>query len=173
MKEAACFRAICVIALLMGCSMAGAQYMPPSRPFSIPESEPRTGTNLKGRLASGDLPFDKRYAELTQEQKNKFKAQYQAMSEDDEPPFPIDGLAALYRPIAEAQQSLRLEGSLEMEVEVDAAGKAKSVSVRKSPSTEMTQVAAAALMFHTYKPAICRGKPCAMVFPLQVDLIRR
>ena len=167
---------MCVVALLMDCSVAGAQYMrtptPPPRPLSVPDSAPRTG-DLKGRLAAAELPVDKRYAELTQEQKNKFKAQYQSMADDDEPPFPIDGLASLYKPIDHAQQSLLLDGPLEMEVEVDATGKAKSVSVRKSPSAEMTKVAAAALMFQTYKPAICRGKPCAMVFPLQVDLIRR
>lgn len=166
-------RPICVVALISYGCLAGAQYTAPSRPFSIKESEPRTGTNLTGRLAEGGLPFDKRYSELTQEQKNKVKEQYQSMAADDEPPFPIDGLASLYQPIAQAQQSLRLEGPLEMEVEVDAAGKARSVGVRKSPSPEITQVAAAALMFQTYKPAVCGGQPCAMVFPLRVDLILR
>lgn len=176
MQKPACVRAIYFFSLLLYCSLVGAQYArtptPPPRPLSIPQSEPRTGTNLKGRLAAAELPADKRYSELTQEQKDKFKAQYQSMAADDEPPFPIDGLASLYKLIAQAQQSLLLEGPLEMEVEVDATGKAKSVSVRKSPSVEMTQAAAAALMFHTYKPAVCGGNPCAMVFPLQVDLIR-
>ena len=171
MKKAASVRTVCVVALLMRCSLAGAQYMPPSRPLPVPLPQPQTEAKVKGRLA--EVPVDKRYSELTQEQKNKFKAQYQSMSDDDEPPFPIDGLTGLYKPIADAQQLLRLEGPLEMEVEVDATGKAKSVSVRKSPSTEMTKVAAAALMFHAYKPAVCRGTPCAMVFPLQVDFTRR
>jgi hypothetical protein len=169
-----CVRTLHIVALLLYCASASAQYMPPGpRTFSIRESEPRIGTNLQGRVATGELPFDKRYSELTQDQKNKFKAQYQSMADDDEPPFPIDGLASLYKPIVQAQQSLLLDGPLEMEVEVDATGRAKSVSVRKSPSAEMTQVAAAALMFQAYKPAVCRGNPCAMVFPLRVDLIRR
>ena len=173
MKKPACVRATYISALLIYCSVAGAQYMPPSRPLSIPESEPRTGANLKGRLADGDLPVDKRYSEFTQEQKSKVKGQYQSMGDDDEPPFPIDGLASLYKPITQAQQSLLLEGPLEMEVEIDATGKARSVNVRRSPSPEITQVAAAALMFQTYKPAVCSGKPCAMVLPLRVDLVRR
>lgn len=173
MQNPSCVRTVCVVALLFYCSIAGAQYKMPSRPPSIGQSEPQTGTSLKGQVATGDLPSDKRYSELTQDQKNKFKAQYQSMAADDEPPFPVDGLAGLYKPIAEAQTSLRQEGPLDMEVEVDATGKARSVSVRKSPSPEMTQVAAAALMFQTYKPAVCSGKPCAMVFPLRVDLIRR
>jgi hypothetical protein len=169
-----CARAIYVAALLLYCSSASAQYTSPTpRSYSLPETQPRTATNLKARLAIGDIPFDKRYAELTQEQKNKFKSQYQSMSDDDEPPFPIDGLDGLYKPIIEAMQSLRLQGPLDMEVEVDSTGKAKSVSVRKSPGPAVTDVAAAALMFHTYKPAVCSNKPCASVFPLQADFVRR
>lgn len=96
------------------------------------------------------------------------------MAEDDEPPFPIDGLGALFKPIIEAVQSLPpIRGQLDMEVEVDSSGKAKSVKVHQSPSPEVTQVAAAALMFHTYKPAVCGGKPCAMAFPLRGDFVRR
>ena len=174
MKEPTCFRTICFLAPLFWCCLASAQYMPPApRTFSLPETAPRIGTNLKSRLADGHLPFDKRYSELTQEQQNKFKAHYQDMADEDEPPFPIDGLGSLYKPIIEALNSLRLEGSLDMEVEVDSTGKAKSVTVRKSPGAEITNVAAAALMFHAYKPARCRGKPCTMVFPLSLDFIPR
>jgi hypothetical protein len=175
MKEPTCARTICVVTLLLCCSAAGAQYnMPAPRPYTaLPDTQPRTGTSLKARLAIGDIPLDKQYSELSLEQKNKFKSQYQSMSDDDEPPFPIDGLDSLYKPIVEAMQSLRLEGPLDMEVEVDSTGKAKSVSVRKSPSAQVTQVAAAALMFRTYKPAVCSGKPCASVFPLQADFVRR
>ena len=128
---------------------------------------------MKARLAIGDIPFDKRYSELTQEQKNKFKSQYQSMPDDDEPPFPIDGLGSLYKPVVEAMQSLRLEGPLDLVVEVDSTGKAKDVSVRKSPGSEITQVVTAALMSQMYKPAVCSGKPCVSVFPLQADFTRR
>lgn len=173
MNHPAYIRAICFLMLFHG-ALARAQYMPPApQRFSLPETEVRTGTNLKSRLASGDLPFDKRYSELTQEQKNQFKTQYQDMAADDEPPFPIDGLGKLYQPIIEALNLVRVEGPLHMEVEVDSTGKAKAVSVRTSPSAEITKVAAAALMFHTYKPAVCRGKPCTMAFPVLVDLVPR
>lgn len=174
MKKPTCVMTIYFLTPLLWCCLASAQYMPPApRPLPLPETAPRTGTNLKSRLAGGYLPFDKRYSELTQEQKSKFKAQYQDMADDDEPPFPIDGLGSLYKPIVEALNSLRLEGPLDMEVEVDSTGKATSVSVRRSPGAEITKVAAAALMFHAYKPALCRGKPCTMVFPLSLDLIPR
>jgi hypothetical protein len=174
MKKPICVLVIHAFALLLCWSLASAQYTSPMpRSYSPPQTQPRTGTNLKARLAIGDIPFDKRYSELTQEQKNKFKSQYQSMPDDDEPPFPIDGLDSLYKPVIEAMQSLRLEGPLDLVVEVDSAGKAKAVSVHKSPGSEVTQVAAAALMFQTYKPAVCSGKPCASVFPLQADFIRR
>jgi hypothetical protein len=174
MKKPICVLVIHVFALLLYWSSASAQYTSPMpRSYSSPQTQSRTGTNLKVRLAIGDIPLDKRYSELTQEQKNKFKSQYQSMPDDDEPPFPINGLDSLYKPIIEAMQSLRLEGLLDLVVEVDPTGKAKDVSVRKSPGSEVTQVATTALMSQMYKPAVCSGKPCASVFPLQADFTRR
>ena len=45
-----------------------------------------------------------------------------------------------------------------------------AVSVFESPDPEITRVAASVLMLSKFKPAVCAGRPCAMQFPLEVNL---
>jgi hypothetical protein len=76
--------------------------------------------------ASGAITFDKRYSELTAEQKDRLKSQYERMGPEDEPPFPINGLGPIYTAIAAAQQKLMIEGALSVAVEVNSLGEAVS-----------------------------------------------
>src|SRR5436853_4068221 len=132
----------------------------PTKSYILKEEEPQIGTSIRRERVRGDVPFDKRYSELSPAEKRLFKSQYEGMKESDEPPFPAAGLGPLYRKISVLQDRLRLKGALDMDVEVDAEGNARSVKVFKSPSSEATQVAAGVLMLEKYKPAICDGKPC-------------
>ncbi|MHB1122459.1 MAG: hypothetical protein ACYC0T_07000 [Ramlibacter sp.] len=67
----------------------------------------------------GIVPYDKRYAELTPEQQAAVKALYEQIGPDDEPPFPADGLASIYKAIVAAQQKLQVTGSLTLAVQVN------------------------------------------------------
>ena len=98
------------------------------------------------------------------------KSQYDKMGDNDEPPFPLNGLRSIYKPVADAQQRLNAKGHLSMYVDVDSQGKPVSVSVFESPDPQMTKIAAAVLMLQDYKPAICNGQPCRMQFPFRIDL---
>jgi hypothetical protein len=86
----------------------------------------------------------------------------------DEPPFPADGLAPLYDTIRLGQQKLKVRGDLEVAVTVGSGGDAIDVQVLKSPSTEMTEFAASILLMTKYKPAVCKGQPCRMQFPVSI-----
>ena len=85
----------------------------------------------------------------------------------DEPPYPIDGLKPVFEARREVQRKLLAEGELSMFVEVDPKGQATAVSVIKSPDPKLTQVVASVLMLTKYKPAVCRGQPCQMAYPLR------
>jgi hypothetical protein len=80
------------------------------RDDTLKQPEWSTGTNIKKEVASGDIPFDKRYSELTPEQRDQLKSQYERMGPEDEPPFPANGLGPIYKAIAAAQQKLLVEG---------------------------------------------------------------
>lgn len=141
--------------------------------YALKQPEASTGTNIKKEVASGTVPFDKRYSELTPEQQGQLKSQYESMGPEDEPPFPANGLGPIYRAIAAAQQKLLVEGSLSVAVEVDSLGHAVSVSVLRSSDPKMTQFVAAVLMNEPYKAALCTGAPCTMQFPVRMQFQTR
>ena len=148
--------------------------------YSIKQDEPDTGTHISRERIIDSLPLDKRYSELTREQQNAFKSQYEQMAEDDEPPFPLDGLGPLYKAIGEIHKQflrrrfgLGVDGLLAMHVQVDSQGKATSVAAYRSPDPEMTKFAATVAMLTKYKPAVCGGQPCAMAFPIRIQLTSR
>lgn len=161
-----------LLSLLVLPAQAQAQAQAEAERYSIKQTTPNTGTNIPRSEVVGELPFEKTYSQLTPDQQRRVKFQYERMEESDEPPFPIDGLGSLYRAISKGQQLLYVSGLLDIHVQINSKGEATSVSVLKSPSEEMTRFVAHVAMLTKYKPAVCSGQPCAMVFPLRISLQR-
>lgn len=152
-----------------------AQDSDASAQLVIKERDPGLGTNIKKNIVqSNAIPLNKVYGELTPAQQMILKAHYEKMPDDDEPPFPIRGLAPIYKSIAAGQQKLLVTGSLSMDVEVESDGAPSKVSVIESPSPDMTRFAASVLMLEHYKPAVCSGQPCRMGLPFRIEFeVRR
>jgi outer membrane biosynthesis protein TonB len=120
----------------------------------------------------GPLPYDARYAQLTPAEREVVRSAYQAMPEGDEPPYPADGIGALLRPLLKAAHTMYIEGPVDALVEIGPDGAARSVEVYSSPEPMFTKVVVSVLMGASYKPAVCKGVPCTMQFPLRVKLPR-
>jgi len=116
----------------------------------------------------GAIPFDKPYGQLTADQQNRFKRFYVALGESDEPPFPLQGLGALYRPVSKGQQKLLVSGEFRADAEVDKDGNVSAVAVLQSPNEQVTKFMANVLLLTKFKPALCQGQPCSMGFPVKV-----
>jgi TonB family protein len=129
-----------------------------------------TGSNIRRSSVTSALPVNKRYHELTDDQKAYLHASYESMGEGDEPPYPRDGLESLYAAIGRVQQALQVEGRLSFEVRVDGKGQATAVDFLSSPSPEMTNAVGRVAMLMPYKPALCKGQPCTMSFPVRFNL---
>jgi hypothetical protein len=144
--------------------------------YSIKEEVSATGSRIKQAIVEGgDLPYDKKYEELSPKQKAILRSYYSSdLSERDVPPFPLHGLQALYGKVAVAHQRIgefAPAGELDMDVQIDAAGIAQSVEVRKVfPDKEFLNYVAGVVMAAQYKPATCDGKPCAMAFPFRMTV---
>jgi hypothetical protein len=69
----------------------------------------------------------------------------------------------------EAITKVQASGPLRMTVLVDAEGNAESVEVFETPHKDMSRLVAEIVMAEKFKPAVCSGKPCAMIFPYAVD----
>jgi hypothetical protein len=118
--------------------------------------------------AAGALPFDKSYEQLSAQQQARIKFSYEAMSDGDEPPFPVGGLRTLYVPITRAFQRLLVRGDFFAEVEIGADGNPVAMAVFKSPDPEITKVVSGIVLLSRFKPARCKGVPCAMAFPVHI-----
>lgn len=166
------------VALVIGASQAHgpslAQAGPAQAGFTIKQEQPETGSNIRRDSVSGALPYDKRYGELTSEQQRMFRSRYVEMAEGDEPPFPQDGLGPMYTAIAKANELAGAAvGKLEMDVFVDETGRATKVELIKSPDPRLSKYVATIAMLTQFKPALCKGKPCAMGFPISIVFTRR
>ena len=138
--------------------------------FSIRES--RAGSNINVKAISAAFPFEKRWHELTSEQQAMFRAKYVNLGDDDEPPFPEDGMGAVSREVRTYQNVVRVDGQLVLTVSIDEGGKPQSVFVFQSPDDKLAKAVAYAVMKINYKPARCAGKPCAMDFPFSFQFSR-
>jgi len=139
--------------------------------YSLNPDRPVTGTLIPRSLVTGNgIPVDKPYGAMSPEQQSLVKADYQQLSASDEPPYPVNGLRFVSNAIAHADVSATVEGELVVQVDVSANGDATTVTTLRSPNAHIARVAATALHREKYKPALCRGQPCAMPFVFHVDL---
>lgn len=163
------------IAITLSPAPALAQAVASPSGFTLKDERPDTGSNiLRDRVSGSALPYDKRYAELTPEQQRILKSAYVEMGEGDEPPFPLEGLGPLYTAIAKANQLAGAAvGKLEMDVFIDEAGQPTKVELVKSPDTRLATHVATIAMLTRFKPALCKGQPCAMGFPISILFTRR
>jgi len=165
--------AIALSALAVAGTLAAASADAPAnrKSYELKAWEAPTGSHIRrSGVDAGLVPFDKRYDELTPEQKRAFKDQYEGMPEGDEPPYPADGLQSIYGALASIAMRLQVEGPIEMHVDVDEKGVARAVQVLRTPRQDMTKPAATVLMLEKYKPGMCSGKPCRMQLPVRTTL---
>jgi len=120
-------------------------------------------------VGSANVPFDRTYAQLTPDQQRSFNGWYERMNDTDEPPFPLEGLRAVYGPIAEAQLFVGVQGHLFLEVVVDSTGTPQEVRVFQTPNPRIARTISAIAMQVRFKPAMCEGRPCGMSFPISVQ----
>jgi hypothetical protein len=149
---------------------------PPEMPrYRLLDERPETGSHIPRALVRDSvLPFDKPYHQLGAAQQAWLKRWYGAtMGERDEPPYPRDGLVAIYRALGEGLRQLGDRGELWLNLEIDAKGQLSSVAVVKAASPEFGRYLAWRLLELPFKPAQCNGQPCAGVFPVQLELARK
>lgn len=137
--------------------------------YDLRGETPPTGSAINAVIASGPVPFRKSWDAMTRDEQRAVRILYGALAETDEPPFPADGSSSIMRAISSAQNSLLVRGQLRMNVQVDALGNATSVTVFASPDPVMTKVASFAAVNQKYKPALCNGVPCAMIYPVHIQ----
>jgi hypothetical protein len=155
--------AACIALLTISCLA-----QTPKPEYGIREAEPRTGSAIRRYEVEGSrIAINKRYSELSTEEKASLNQYYEMVEPGDEPPFPSDGLKPIHEAIRKGQGRLLVVGELILLATVSAAGEVIEVKAIGSPSPEMTKFAASVLLLTKFKPALCQGQPCKMDYPFR------
>lgn len=140
--------------------------------FSLKDEQPATGTHLRRDSAIGFAPMDAGWQALTPEQQNLVRSAYPALDDGDEPPYPLNGTRALYGNFAKLYRKFTdYRGDALVHVTVDAEGKPSSVSTYGVKHAEFARALSAIILLQRFKPALCAGTPCAMLYPIRFSFV--
>ena len=132
---------------------------------------------LKGKVTGTDtreerVPLKARWNELTSAQKDTFRKYYPALEAGDEPPFPAEGEGVLFDKVDRINATFGpVQGDLFVYVLVGKDGKPLSVTAYGAPTATIVRALSELFMREQYKPALCRGEPCEMVYPVNISFI--
>jgi hypothetical protein len=115
------------------------------------------------------LPYDK----LSADEQASVKGRFPALAPGDEPPYPLEGPEEFLRKAARVGQVWQQYGRIAAYVLVGTDGKPVSVTViglKNADARKAMSVAAGKLK---YKPAVCGGQPCQMMYPYVMHFTTR
>lgn len=130
--------------------------------------DPPTGTLIPSTALESSIALNKRFFELSEDEKSRVRDSFGNLSVNQIPPFPTKGLKSIYRPLITVQEKSARGGVLSLVATIDAQGQVESVRVVQSPSKSLTQASKMILDNTQFDPAFCGGEPCAMEFPLEI-----
>jgi hypothetical protein len=136
--------------------------------YTMAGGEPEIGTRIADKNVRGPIAFRKTWGTMSKHEQRLVRQAYPMVHEEDEPPYPVYGTANMYRLISEGQSHIRATGMLRMNIFIDSTGAPSKVTVFSSPDPLLTKVATYVVMNEKYKPALCAGTPCPMIFPFSM-----
>jgi hypothetical protein len=140
------------------------------RTFTLKEYDGRSFRQHRRVVSESSFPLDIGYDRFTTEQKRAFNAQYPALEEGDEPPYPLQGNSELIKVVRAVQKTFQVEGDTDVYVTVDSEGKALAVKTIGFDNQEARRAVATAAGIIKYKPARCAGQPCRGIAQVRYHL---
>lgn len=145
----------------------------PSLPYSLKHKTAATGSIIPGNRAVSNVPVRASWTALTLPQQNLLRSYYPALEAGDEPPYPAQGTAPLFDLVGQVRDQFPFsDESLRLHILIGADGAVKSVATYGASDKEFIKYLSMAAMAQTYKPAVCRGQPCEMIYPVYFSFRR-
>jgi len=126
------------------------------------KGDAQAGTLIPSVEATSTVPFNKRYNALTSEQQNLVKAKFDELGANDTPPYPLSGLAAVYRPVIKANKIYGDNSTLSITAKVNSSGKVSNIEVHNSDNQKMVAYIERKLQHTKFEAAKCNGVECEM-----------
>lgn len=164
------FSKLSIVAAMFACCHILPVLADEKAKYVLREDTSQTGSSITRRIITGTTPLNFSYEQLSEEDKLRLRSDYEAMAPDDEPPYPLRGLAPFLKAVHEANRHLGERGKISLTVTVDSEGVPRNVAVYETTSPEMGRFAANVALQQKFKPALCKGKPCTMDFLYEVTM---
>jgi hypothetical protein len=125
--------------------------------------------DITGKLP---VPPDLPYGELSAAEQAIIKSAFPALAPGDEPPYPLEGPADFYRAAMRIVNTTRQQpqGTIWVYVLVGTDGKPVSVTATGLDNADVRKAISVAAGKLKYKPAVCGGTPCQMMYPYGLSL---
>lgn len=103
-----------ILALTIGGLLCAARAQDlPAAQYELRQADPDLGSNIKRNSVRGaSISLDLPYGQLPEDNKQAVHSWWAVIAPGDEPPFPFDGLRALFDPIGKAHAKLAQSGTL-------------------------------------------------------------
>ncbi len=138
--------------------------------YPIKQGFTTAGSTFRGDAARG-VPVRPNvgFGELPPEQQAAVTSWYKGLAPGDEPPYPVNGPDEAIKAMAAILRKAKEEGDVYVYVLVGTDGKVRRVTALglKDPAARKGLAAVASLV--RYKPAVCAGQPCEMIYPYSLD----
>ncbi|MGI4845047.1 MAG: MORN repeat-containing protein [Janthinobacterium lividum] len=136
--------------------------------FGLKDDIPAAGSLLRRDRAIGFAPMDATWQALTPVQKALVRNAYPALDDADEPPYPLKGTRKFYGEVAKLYQRFTdYRGDATVYVTVGADGVPASATAYGVTHQEFARYLATVAMMQRFKPALCAGTPCQMIYPIR------
>lgn len=130
---------------------------------------PITGSRIATTDAKSNIPFNKSYQELSQQQRQQVNAKFNNLGINDTPPFPKKGLSAVYKPLIKANKAFGLNQKISINATISRNGLVDKVDVLNNSDAEFTDYLQQALRNIKFEPAKCGATTCEMTFPINIE----
>lgn len=139
--------------------------------YTVKEDIPATGTWIRHAIVSNiPVPPDRGFKELSPEQQQVVTSWYPALAPGDEPPYPVKGPAEFFKAMSHIIRKTGQQGEIRVYVLVGTDGKARNVTARGLDDADARKLIATTAGLVQYKPAVCAGHPCEMIYPYRLEL---
>ena len=140
--------------------------------YNVPANHQQYGSRIPELAASLSIPPAASWAQLSVAEQNRvIENAYSTLAPGDEPPYPVNGVQTILKLVAEVQEKFDYHGRADIFITVGSDGKARSASVIGKAPKELARQLSAIALAQTYKPAICQGTPCEMIYPFMLYLL--
>ena len=127
-----------------------------------------TGSLIAPIDAKSNIPFNKSYNELNRAEKSQVRSQFNNLGPNDTPPYPVQGLGAVYKPLIKANRVFGLNQTIKIDARISSNGLVSSVNVLNNNNARYANYLQKALDDIKFKPALCGDVSCEMDFPIKI-----